>query len=307
MRKAIVTGANGFLGAALCRKLSLCGVEVIAVVRNEMSDISAIEGLQGVNIVYCDMSEYVRLGEVISDRDVDIFYHFAWEGSAGALRGDERVQLKNVEYSCDAMRGCSEIQCKRFVFASSIMEYEVNALLENRISPSINSIYSCAKSVANQMLRILAADKQIIYFGTVISNIYGPGEKSPRFINSTIRKMLRGEHCSFTTGEQMYDFVYVDDAVEYLYAIGEKGKENQIYYIGSLKPKPLKEFIQEMVEQVNPALEIGFGEIPFQGISLTYQEFDIYAVKNDTGIEPVVNFADGIQRTMEWVKGEEGI
>ena len=59
-----------------------------------------------------------------------------------------------------------------------------------------------------------------------------------------------------------------------------------------------------MRDQVDPGIEIGLGEIPYNGISLTYNEFDIYAVRNDTAFTPLVSFAEGIKNTIDWIKGE---
>lgn len=307
LKKAVVTGANGFVGTVLCRCLSAKGIEVIAVVRKESSDVSSIQALEGLRIVYCEMSDYYRLDRIIIDRDVDVFYHLAWEGSSGELRGDDRVQIKNVQHSCDIMKACSAIGCRRFVFASSIMEYEVSALMDGEEAPPVNTLYCSAKAAANHMLRTLAAANKISYIRAVISNIYGPGEKNLRLVNASIRKMLRGERCAFSPGDQMYDFVYADDAAGAMAAIGEKGVSNRSYYIGSLHPRPLKEFLAEMAHEVNPDLEIGLGELDFRGISLTYHEFDIEAVKNDTGFEPKIDFAEGIRRTIQWISREMDI
>ena len=57
-----------------------------------------------------------------------------------------------------------------------------------------------------------------------------------------------------------------------------------------------------MRDCVDPEIEIGLGELPFNGVSLTYEEFDIYAVKNDTGFTPKVSFEDGIKNTVAWIK-----
>ena len=114
--------------------------------------------------------------------------------------------------------------------------------------------------------------------------------------------MLNHEHCSFSAGEQLYDFVYITDAVRMFRAIGEKGLTNRTYYIGSLNPRPLKEFLLEMRDQADPEAEPGLGEIPFTGVSLTYREFDVTAVKNDTGVIPEISFREGIKRTLEWMK-----
>lgn len=302
MKKAIVTGANGFVGTAVCKELSEQGVEVIAVVRHPDEAISGIEKNNGIRIVYADLSNFRNLAEMIPDRDVDVLYHFAWVGSAGPLRGDSDVQMKNIQYTCDTVKACADIECKRFVFASSIMEYEIAATMATDATPGINTLYCSAKVAADYMARTIAGSLDVDYIRAVISNIYGPGELSPRLVNTSIRKMLKGEHCAFSAGEQLYDFIYVTDAAKTFVAIGEKGIANRTYYIGSKEPKPLKEFLNELRDCVDPKIEIGLGEIPFNGVSLTYKEFDINAVKHDTGFVPKVSFTEGIKNTVAWIK-----
>lgn len=302
MKKVIVTGANGFIGTALCRELSNQGISVIAVVRNEEENISNIENLKGLRVVYSDLSEFKKLHKKISDRDVDVLYHLAWVGSAGSLRGNSEVQFNNIRYTCDTVEACSKMNCKRFVFASSIMEYEIEALMDTDATPGINTLYSSAKVSADYMARTIAGSLEVDYIRAVISNIYGPGELSPRLVNTSIRKLLKGEHCAFSAGEQTYDFIYIDDAAKTFVAIGEKGVTNRTYYIGSQNPKPLKDFLCELRDQVDPNIEIGLGEIPFNGVSLTYDEFNVYAVKEDTGFVPTVSFAEGIKSTIKWIK-----
>ena len=302
MKKAIVTGANGFVGSAVCNELQALGVEVIAIVRHQDADISRIKSKENVRIVYSDFSGFRELASLIPDRDIDVFFHFAWNGSAGPKRGDSDVQLQNVKYSCDAVKACSDLGCSRFVFASSIMEYEIEAAMSTEVIPGINSLYCSAKIAADYMVRAIAGSLGIDYIRAVISNIYGPGESAPRLINTSLRKMLNGEHCAFSSGNQMYDFIYISDAAKAFVAIGEKGINNKTYYIGSQNPRPLKEFLIEMRDCVDPNIRIGLGELPFNGISLTYKEFDINAVKNDTGFVPEHSFKDGIQKTVTWLR-----
>lgn len=302
MKKAIVTGANGFVGTALCRELCRQGIQVIAVVRNKTEFIRKTKDLPGLTVVYLDLSRFRNLAEMIPDRDVDILYHLAWEGSAGELRGDSDVQINNVRYVCDTVKACADMGVRRFVFAASIVEYEINAVMATDVTPEINTLYASAKTAADYMARAIAGSLGIDYIRAVISNIYGPGEMSPRLVNTSLKKMISGEHCAFSAGEQFYDFIYIDDAAEAFAAIGEKGKANRTYYIGSQEPQKLKNFLIEMKNQVDPEMEIGLGEIPFHGISLSYEEFDRNAVRDDVGFVPQVSFAEGIRNTVDWLR-----
>ena len=302
MKKVIVTGANGFIGTALCKKLSDEGINVIAIVRNKEENITKIKDIPRLKITYCDLSDFRNLSKYVEDRDIDALYHLAWIGSAGTLRGDSDVQIRNIQYTCDTVKACLDMNCKRFIFASSIMEYEIQATMVTDTMPSINTLYSSAKVAADYMARTLSGSYGIDYIRAVISNIYGPGETSPRLVNTSLRKMLNNEHCAFSTGNQLYDFVYITDAAKMFIEIGRYGIANRTYYIGSQEPRPLKEFLCEMRDQVDPDIEIGLGEIPFNGVSLSYKEFDINAVKKDTGYIPEVTFAQGIKNTLEWIK-----
>lgn len=301
MKKAIVTGANGFVGTHLCRELVSQGVRVIAVIKKGTyeDDIRAIDGLE---VIYCDLNRISSLEERIGIcSGIDVFYHLAWQGTAGDMRGDYKAQLNNAEWACDAMCVAHKMGIPRFVFASSIMEYEVAKLMESDMVPPPGTIYSSAKVAANYMLKALAGKLGVTYLRALISNIYGVGEVSPRLVNTSIRKMLKGEHCAFSAGDQLYDFIYVTDATRALRMIGESGRANRTYYIGS-EPKPLKEYLMELRDRVDPSIEIGLGELAFQGVTLDYTEFDIHALAEDTGFEPQISFAEGIDMTMEWIK-----
>lgn len=89
------------------------------------------------------------------------------------------------------------------------MEYEISKIMETDIIPGANTIYSTAKITADYMLRTKSYALGIDYIRAIISNIYGPGEDSPRLVNTSLKKMLGGEHCSFSDGTQMYDYIYI--------------------------------------------------------------------------------------------------
>ena len=122
MKKAIVTGANGFIGSWLIKELLKNNVEVIAVVRNEKSNIESIANIEGLRIVYCDLNEIQILPEKIADRDIDVFYHLAWSGSVDVNRIDEKLQMHNALWTVDAVRVASELKCKSFIGAVIIMQ-----------------------------------------------------------------------------------------------------------------------------------------------------------------------------------------
>lgn len=77
MKKAIVTGANGFVGRAVVKQLSEEGYKVIALVREKADRISEFVADENVEIVYCDLAEYKDLPDRICNDNYNAFFHFA--------------------------------------------------------------------------------------------------------------------------------------------------------------------------------------------------------------------------------------
>ena len=306
MKKAIVTGATGFLGSWLVKELISHDIQTIAVIRSDESDVSILQNEDKIRVVICPFAEYHKLPILILDRDIDVFFHLAWAGTSAMHRSDIKLQLNNLQAACNAVKAASEIGCSKFVNAGSIMEYEAMQYIpEDTIESGLNNIYSIAKSSAYFMAKSLAVSLNLPYINAVISNIYGAGEKSARFINSTLRKFIKHEKTLFTHGNQMYDFLYVTDAVRAFYLIGEKGKPYTNYYIGNSKPYPLRQFVIMMKDIVDKNIIVTFGEIPIQGASLTYQEFDSTKLEMELGFKAYVTFEEGIKKTVQWIRKNE--
>jgi nucleoside-diphosphate-sugar epimerase len=302
MKKVIITGANGFFGSALTNFLANKGVKVFAIVRNENSNIDRINQNENIEIIHCGLNEIKKLDQFIFDRDIDVFYHLAWSGVSDTNRNNYQAQTNNIMYTCDCVELCKNISCGTFVFASSIWEYECYKTMSELDPVKLASLYSSAKIAANFMSRTLCNNYNINYMTGIITNIYGTGETSARLINSTIRKLLNNEETQFTYSTQTYDFIYIDDAVQSFYNIGLKGTNNTSYYIGSLKPRPLKDFLNIIKNCIDEEADLGIGKIQQSGIHLDYNMFDLYAVKNDTGFESRISFEAGINKTIEWIK-----
>lgn len=123
--------------------------------------------------------------------------------------------MRNALNTVECMKAAKELGCSRFVCAGSIMEYEVEAVIHTQGSrPGMGYIYGMGKHIAHCMCKSVAANIGIDLLWSMITNAYGVGELSPRFVNTTLRKIINGEPLQFTAATQNYDFVYVRDCTE---------------------------------------------------------------------------------------------
>lgn len=304
MKKAVVTGANGFVGSALTKELINSGIEVIAL--DLEGNSYNLPNSSMVRFYPFSLDKVGDIKDIVKDRDIDVFYHLAWAGSAGPARADTKLQLMNAQWTVDCLKIAKEIGCKRFVNAGSIMEIETyKAVFSAGNKPGLGYIYGSGKLVAHAMCKAVAADIGIDLLWAMITNAYGVGEKSPRLVNTTIQKCIRNESPQFTAGTQNYDFVYIDDVARAFRLIGENGKPFNEYLIGSSNAKPLKEFLLEMKEAIAPKLDFIFGDIPFTGVNQPLEDFDCSKTEKDTGFKAEVSFAEGCLRTRDWWKSME--
>jgi len=303
MKKAIVTGANGFIGKTLVNALLEKNYEIVAL------DIRFDDVLLNNNFVTCVnvLNKAVTdLKDEIPQNEYDCFFHLAWAGTSGPARADYEMQLNNVKMACDYIQLCKMIGCKRVIYASSINEMETYEYLQSDdIEPSGGYIYGTGKLAAHLMGETVAKMNGVQFIPVIITNIYGVGEKSARMVYTSINKLIHKEHCSFTAGYQTYDFIYITDAINSIIAVAEKGKAFNRYYIGSGEPKPLREFLLEMRDIVDPEAEIGLGDIPFKGVDISYGQFDLKKVERDTGYVNQIPFAEGIKMTADYIRAEQ--
>lgn len=300
----VVTGASGFVGSALVAELlkhpETEDVLCIDIKRN----MDRVPQDPKVSFVEGSIEEIKFLASNIAASNYDVFFHFAWAGSAGSLRTDEKLQTKNALLTVDSLKVAKEMGCKKFVCAGSIMEYEVHAVTYSQgTKPGLPYIYGVGKVLAHELCKPISNEIGIELVWAYITNAYGVGENSPRFINTTMRKIINKERLEFTSGIQNYDFIYIDDVARAFYLLGVNGKANNGYIVGSGNARPLKEFILEMVAANSNDNQPHFGDVPFTGVNLPLEIFSTKQIEEDTGFKAEVSFAEGTKRTIDWLRG----
>jgi len=301
MKNVIITGADGFVGSYTVECFLQNGVKVLALDMGEKP--SRLREAEGLEYLQCDISNPADMLSRIPHGVYDTFIHFAWAGSAGSARVDYELQMRNALNTVECVKAAHQLGCSRFVCAGSIMEYEVEAAVHSQGSrPGMGYIYGMGKHIAHCMSKAVAAECGIELLWPMITNAYGVGELSPRFVNTTLRKIINGEPLQFTAATQNYDFVYITDVARAFYLIAKNGKPFCEYMIGSSTARPLKEFILEMQRECAPDVEPQFGNVPFTGTNMPLSTFDTADTEKDCGFRAEVSFAEGTRKTMEWLR-----
>jgi nucleoside-diphosphate-sugar epimerase len=301
--RIVITGPTGAIGIALIHECISRQIEVLAICHKNSKRRDRIPESPLVRILELDLQDYRNY---VPDKTIcgcDIFYHLAWSGTVGDARNDMRLQHDNIGYALDAAELAHKLGCHTFIGAGSQAEYgRVEGPLSEELPTFPENGYGIAKLCAGRMTRIACTQLGMKHIWTRILSVYGPNDGEKTMIISAVRQLLRGEIPQFTKGEQKWDYLYCDDAARAMLLLGEKGKDGQVYCIGSGSACPLAEYIEQMRAAVDEKAKVALGAVPYGEKQVMYLCADISRLKEDTGFVPEVTFQEGIKRTVAWVR-----
>lgn len=303
-RRAVITGASGMIGVALARQCTAAGEEVLAICHRGSSKNEVLRRLNGVEVMEADLDEYARLAGEQWKKNYDTFYHLAWAGTAGQARNDMALQTDNIRYTLDAVELADRMGCRTFVGVGSQAEYgRCQEPLRTDTPAFPETGYGMAKLCAGQMSRCSCEKRGIRHIWARVLSVYGP-YGSQDMITVALQKLLRGEHVSFTGGEQFWDYLYSEDAARALRLMAERGMSGKTYVLGGGQTRPLREYLDILYRAVCEEMDgkgrrvgtVGIGELPYGEGQLMYLAGDVIDLWQDTGFVPRVSFKEGIQK-----------
>jgi len=299
---AVVTGPTGAIGTALCRELADHGIRVYAVCRPDSHRVQAVPRHKNISLVSCDVSQLQQLPDLIPQK-VDAFFHFAWAHTIGAGRNDMTAQIQNIRCTVDAVRAAAALGCKIFLGAGSQAEYgRAEGMLQASTPCFPENGYGMAKLCAGHMSRTEAQRLELDHIWLRILSVYGPGDGPATMISSVARTLIAGEEPALTEGIQQWDYLYSGDAARAFLLAALHGVSGKVYPLGSGIALPLKQYIQQMRDAIDPTLSLGFGQIPYAPLQVMHLQADISELTEDTGFVPDTDFARGIRETIEWLR-----
>ena len=323
IRTALVTGATGFTGNALCERLRRDGAEVTALVRTS-SDCSNLEAI-GVNCVQCDITSRDSVSE--SFRDVQAVFHIA-----AAYRSEHADHLEFERVNVDATRHLLDEslarQIPRFVHCSTVgVQGEIEdppADEDYRFNPGDHYQESKLKG---ELLALEYVDRGLAVSVVRPVGIYGPGDT--RFLK-LFRPISKGMFVMIGTGESLYHMTFIDDLVEgFILAATRDEAVGEAFTIGGANYTTLNVLADKVAHAVGkkrkrwrvpltPVLWLAHVcDVTFRAAGLSPpiyprrveffvldRAFSIEKARRLLEYEPKVSLDDGLQRTAEWYKSE---
>lgn len=297
MKKIVITGATSMIGVALTRCAINAGIEVLCIVRKNSGRLINIPESSLVKIEFCDIDWYAKLN--ISG-DYDVFYHLAWEKTSGADRDDVDTQVKNIQYTLDAVRLAKRLGCKKFVGAGSQAEYGVVAEpLKSDTPVNPQSGYGIAKLAAGKLSGLLCNQLELQFNWVRILSIFGPLDGKNTLIMYTICELQAGRSPELTKCEQVWDYLYCDDVARAFIAIGKNGIDGKTYPLGSGNDRKLSAYLKSVRDIVAPGTALKFGKKPYYLHQPMYLCADVSELIKDTGWKPEVSFEEGIRMIIQ--------
>ncbi len=299
--KVLITGAGGFVGSFLARLLVKEGYEVHAIVRKS-SDLWRIEDiLPSIKLFYADLLDYELINPYISQLKPDWCIHLAWYAVPGKyLQSPEN--LNSLQASLNLISQLIEVNCKRFIGVGTCFEYDFSLgyLAESRPTKPL-TLYAATKIALATTLSQLSAVSDMETVWVRLFYQYGPQENPNRLIPAIISSLLKDEEVNTTEGEQIRDFLHIEDVASALLEIA-KSQLTGIVNIGSGKPITVREIAFTLGEILGKTNLIKFGALPYRPNDPMFICANNYLLKQQTNWQIKYDLKSGLNDTINWYK-----
>ena len=305
-KNIFVTGAGGFIGSSIVKKLVALGANVSSLVRSKSAE--DVETLKGSKIYVGDVCDYSLMSEIISTNSIDYIVHLAAnaivKNSARDPMSTYRVNVMGTVAVLEAARNVGK--CTKIIAASSDKAYGDHEILPYTESTPLatRNTYDTSKACSDLIARTYAHNYGMPIVVTRCSNVYGPGDpNTSRIIPNTIARIGRNEppvlYSDVSSMER--EFIYIDDVVDaYLRLMtSDETTNGEAYNIGGGGPVKITQVVDKILDLMGSRLETTViqREPTFKEISRQY--IDASKLFDATGWKQTTSLQDGLATTIQ--------
>jgi CDP-glucose 4,6-dehydratase len=303
MQNVLVTGANGFLGAALCNKLVGMGKTVVGVVRDRNYK-SRRDVLDRISVVYGDLRDYDVVRYAVSKYEIDTIFHLGAITILKMATYDPKtcyqVNVMGSVNVLEAARECGHVH--KVVVASSDKAYGNHDVLpyKEEFSLLASDPYSTSKSCTDLIAQSYAYTYDMNVSILRSGNIFGPGDlNKSRIIPGSILRAIKGERPIVYSGVGSYkrEFMYIDDVINGYLCVQDRGLKGEAYNIGGSGFQTIFDTVHMVIEEMGVDMEPQIIEKDF--IEIKEQYLDPSKLE-ELGWKCKYSIRDGIRASIPW-------
>ena len=261
MTRALVTGAAGFIGSHVVRALAGRCCEVVATDRPGAA-WQRLSNPPGT-IDEADLENPGAAAALIGRRHPDLLVHLAWHTAPDRYL-TSRDNLDSLAASADLVALAVSAGCRRVVGAGTCLEYPPSQL-PHRESDSAgpDTLYGACKHAARIVAERLSADAGASFAWARVFHLHGPGEDQRRLLPMVAEKLRRGEFVQLSPGEQLRDYLRVEDVADAIATIALSGATGAVN-ICSGTSLTLRRILETLADAVGHRDRLRFGALPYR-------------------------------------------
>ncbi len=300
MKRVLLTGATGFVGRHAITPLAARGYEVHAVTSRFAQGGGAVRWHQ------CDLLDAAASARLVDEVRPTHLLHFAWYAEPGKYwRSPEN--LRWVEASLALLRNFHAAGGARLVMAGTCAEYDwTGGVCSEGATPRRPAtLYGTCKNALFEMTSAFCEAERLSAAWGRIFFLYGPGEHPSRLIPSVANALLGGGEATCTHGNQVRDYLHVQDVAEAFVALLDAEVTGPVN-IGSGRPVTLRDVVLEVARNAGDGERVRFGAIPAPEGEAAQVVADVRRLAEEVRWAPRYDLARGIAQAVDALRDGSG-
>ena len=296
--RIFLTGATGFLGSKILRRLLYDGHTAAVLVRPENDRRRIEDCLERTTLLDGRMEDVESWRGALEAFQPQVIIHAAWRGVANTDRNDPR-QAENIATAARLTALSAELGTAGFVGLGSQAEYGVvNGPVDETAPTRPTTLYGMSKLAARQLCGAICAQSGTRFSWVRVFSTYGPGDNNGWLVPYVLSALRNDERPSLTRCEQKWDYLYGDDAASAIAAVAVTDQADGVFNLGSGQAPPLKETVELLRDIEAPGAALGFGELPYRKDQVMHLQADIKRLTKTTGWTPRWSLREGLTETV---------
>lgn len=302
--RTLVTGAAGFIGANLARRLLHDGHEVHAAC-HPGGDLWRLASLPAVALHEVDLTAPMVTDALVAEIAPQWIFHLAAHGAYSWQTDARRIISTNLLATIELADAAERHDVRGFVHAGSSSEYGLKDHAPGEQErPDPNSTYAVAKAAATMYCRYRAREGSLPAVTLRLYSVYGAMEDPRRLIVTLLRHGLEGRLPPLVSPQTARDFVYVEDVCDAFVHTAERADElaGDIYNVGSGRQTSLRELVERVRHLLSIPMEAQWETYPQRRWDTNVWRASTTHATGDLGWSASTEIEDGLKRTIEWLR-----